>query len=135
MVDVSTRNVEVEATIANSQQQLTPGMFATVQVETGAPQNYITLPQTAVSFNPYGDIVYIVKQSGKDKKGNPILTAHQTFVTTGEMRGDQITILQGLKAGDTVVTSGQLKLKNGNVVVINNSVVPSDNPNPSVINE
>ena len=135
LVDTSTRNVEVEATIENNELLLTPGMFSTVEVVIGMPQRYLTLPQTAITFNPYGDIVYILKQTGKDKNGKPVLTATQSFVTTGETRGDQITILKGLKAGDTVVTSGQLKLKNNTQVTINNSIVPSNNPAPKVVDE
>ena len=90
----------------------------------------MTLPQSAISFNPYGEIVFIIKKTGKDNKGNPALSVEQSFVTTGEKRGDQITILRGLKEGDTVVTSGQLKLKNGTLVAINNKVTPENNPNP-----
>jgi membrane fusion protein (multidrug efflux system) len=134
LVDVATRNVEVEVTVANPKYELVPGMFASVNVQVGEPQPYLTLPQTAVSFNSYGEIIYIITQAGKDDKGHPILTAHQTFVTTGKTRGEQIAILTGLKAGDLVVTSGQLKLKNGSRVTINNSVVPSDNPTPIIDN-
>lgn len=135
LVDQSTRNIEVEATISNPKFELTPGMFARVEVSTGEPQRFLTLPQTAVSFNPYGEIIYVIRESGKDKKGKPILTAHQVFVISGETRGDQVAILKGLKEGDMVVTSGQLKLKNGNQVAINNSIVPSNNPHPIVTNE
>ncbi|MGB6976635.1 MAG: efflux RND transporter periplasmic adaptor subunit [Gammaproteobacteria bacterium] len=135
LVDVNTRNVEVEATISNPKYELVPGMFASANVNIGAQQAYLTLPQTVVSFNSYGEIIYLVQESGKDSKGNPILTAHQTFVTTGNTRGDQIAILQGLKVGETVVTSGQLKLKNGSRVIINNSVVPSNDPAPIITNE
>ncbi len=133
--DESTRNIEVEATLPNPQFQLTPGMFAAVEVETGAPQSYLTVPQTAVSFNPFGDIVYVIKQTGKNKKGKPILTANQVFVVTGETRGDQVAILQGLQENDTVVTSGQVKLRNGSIVAINNTIIPSNNPAPGVANE
>lgn len=136
LVDSSTRNVEVEATIANPNYELTPGMYTTVEVDTGKPQRYLTVPQTAVSFNPYGDIVYIVKPTGnKDEEGHAIFSANQVFVTTGDTRGEQITILQGLKEGDEVVTSGQLKLKNGSLITINNKVVPTNNPSPVVTNE
>jgi membrane fusion protein (multidrug efflux system) len=96
-VDTGTRNVTVEATLANPKFELTPGMFASVVVDIGAPKKYLTLPQTAVTFNSYGEIVYVVKQTGKDKKDKPILTANQVFVTTGETRGDQVTILTGIK--------------------------------------
>lgn len=134
-VDTTTRNVEVEATMDNKKHELTPGMFTRVEVDTGAPKNYLTLPQTAISFNPYGNIVYLVREAGKDKKNNPILSATQAFVTTGETRGDQITVLKGLKVGDIIVTSGQLKLKNGSRVAINNAIQLANNPAPHVVNE
>ncbi len=134
-VDVDSRNVEVEATINNNQNQLTPGMFANVEVTVGANQKYLTVPQTAVTYNPYGNIVYIVRQEGKDKKGKPLLIAKQAFVNTGEIRGDQVAITRGLKLNDTVVTSGQLKLKNGSPVTINNEIKPSDNPEPLLSND
>lgn len=132
-IDVGTRNVEVEATIDNPKHELAPGMFVATTVTVGEPHNYLTLPQTAVAFNPYGEIVYIVKETGKDKKG-PILIATQKFVTTGETRGEQVVILQGLNEGETVVTSGQLKLKNGSRVEINNAIQPSNNPAPELPN-
>jgi len=123
MVDVNTRNVEVEATLANPEFTLKPGMFTRVTVTTEAKQHYLTLPQSAISFNPYGDIVYLAKDSGKkDTHHQPIFKVRQIFVTVGETRGDQIAVLKGLRAGDIVVTSGQLKLKNGSLIVINNKV-------------
>lgn len=134
-VDVSTRNVEVEATISNPQYELAPGMFSTVEVTIGEAKRYLTLPQSAVSFNPYGTVVFHIKESGKDKNGKPILTAMQSFVTTGETRGDQVVILKGLVEGETVVTSGQLKLRNGSLVAINNKIVPPNNPAPDLPNE
>lgn len=136
LVDVNTRNAEVEATIENPKYQLTPGMFGYVEVNINEPQKYITLPQTAISFNPYGDIVYVVQPStGKDKKGKPIITVKQRFVVTGDIRGDQITILQGLNEGEEVVTSGQLKLKNDSQIAIDNDIVPANNPNPAAPDE
>lgn len=135
IVDVNTRNVQIEATIANPQSEIYPGMFVSAEVYTNPMKKYLTLPQTAISFNPYGEIAYIVQQKGKDKNGKPQLSVLQTFVTTGEKRGDQIAILDGLKEGEMVVTSGQLKLKNGSIVVINNSVVPNNNPAPVAIDE
>lgn len=135
LVDANTRNVQVEATIGNPKHQLLPGMFATVQVITGGPERFLTVPQAAISFNSFGDIIYIVKESGKDEEGKPKLIAKQSFVTTGEKRGDQITILSGLKKGDIIVTSGQLKLKNGSQVIINNTVQPPNSPDPKVPDE
>lgn len=134
-VDVATRNVVAEATIDNKKSELAPGMFATVDVDTGTPKKYLTLPQTAISFNSYGNIVYIVKKEETKKKEKPRYLAMQSFVVTGETRGDQIAILKGLKEGDTVVTSGQLKLKNGSEIEINNSIVPANDPTPHLTNK
>jgi membrane fusion protein (multidrug efflux system) len=131
-VDTNTRNVMIEATIPNSKRLLLPGMFATVKLNSGDEQKYLTLPQTAITYNPYGDTVFVVKESDKkDAKGNTVLTAQQVFVTTGPTRGDQVAILKGVEAGSQVVTSGQVKLKNGSPVVINNSVLPANSPNPT----
>ncbi|KTD70161.1 hemolysin D [Legionella steelei] len=134
IVDSATRNVQVEATIPNPDYQLKPGMFTQVEVETGAKQSFLTLPQSAISFNPYGDIVFLVKDSGqKDKDNKPVLVVKQIFVKVGETRGDQIAILQGLHEGDIVVTSGQLKLKNGSHVLINNKIQPSNDASPKIV--
>lgn len=131
-VDANTRNVQIEATVPNARRQLLPGMFATVKVNSGDEQRYLTLPQTAITYNPYGDTVFVVKPSDKkDEKGNPILTAQQVFVTTGPTRGDQVAIVKGVEAGAQVVTSGQVKLKNGAPVVINNTVQPANSLNPT----
>lgn len=133
IVDSATRNVQVEATISNPDYLLKPGMFTRVEVETGVKQSHLTLPQSAISFNPYGDIVFLVKQSDqKDKNNKPILVVKQVFVTVGETRGDQIAVLKGLHEGDIVVTSGQLKLKNGSHVLINNTIQPSNEASPKV---
>jgi membrane fusion protein, multidrug efflux system len=131
-VDTNTRNVLVEASIPNAKRQLLPGMFANVRVDSGNENRYLTLPQTAITFNPYGDTVFVVKPSDKkDDKGNAPLIAQQVFVTTGPTRGDQIAILKGIEQGTEVVTSGQVKLKNGTPLVINNSVQPANSPNPT----
>jgi membrane fusion protein (multidrug efflux system) len=128
-VDPGTRNVSVRASLPNPDRKLLPGMFATAQITTGQMQRYITLPQTAITFNPYGNIVYVVKQ-GKDPAGKDALIAQQTVVTTGATRGDQIAILSGLKEGDVVVSAGQAKLQNGAPLLVNNAVQPSNEPNP-----
>jgi membrane fusion protein (multidrug efflux system) len=131
-VDTSTRNVLIEATIPNAKRLLLPGMFATVKLNAGEEQRYLTLPQTAITYNPYGDTVFVVKESEKkDEKGKATLTVQQVFVTTGPTRGDQIAILKGIEPGAEVVTSGQVKLKNGSPVIINNSVLPANSPNPT----
>jgi membrane fusion protein (multidrug efflux system) len=129
-VDTATRNVQIRATIANPDHRLLPGMFASVTIDVGAPQSYITLPQTAVAYNPYGSTVYLVDNKGKDAKGQDQLVARQVFVTTGDTRGDQIAVVKGVDAGNTVVTAGQVKLRNGSPLHIDNSVQPSDDANP-----
>jgi membrane fusion protein (multidrug efflux system) len=129
-VDAQTRNIKIRARIHNPDHLLIPGMFVTADIDVGKAKPEITLPQTAISFNPYGNIVYLVKNKGKNKAGKPMLVAEQKFVTTGDTRGDQIAVLKGLSPGDIVVTAGQLKLHNGTPVLINNSIEPTDNPAP-----
>jgi membrane fusion protein (multidrug efflux system) len=151
-VDTDTRNVKVRARLKNPEHELLPGMYANVSVEVGAPVRYLTLPQTAVAYNPYGATVYVVvpqsKEAGRNAaqseehapatargsyaSGSPHsdLVAKQAFVTTGATRGDQVAILKGINEGDEVVTSGQIKLRNGALVTINNSAQPSDDANP-----
>jgi membrane fusion protein (multidrug efflux system) len=132
-VDGDTRNVKVEATVPNPDRLLLPGMFADVSVDVGEKKRQLTLPQTAVTFNPYGETVFVVHRTGKkDDTGQPEMpTAQQVFVTTGDRRGDQVAIVTGVKEGDEVVTSGQLKLKNGTPLIIDNSVSPPNSPNPT----
>ncbi len=133
VVDPRTRNIQIEAAVDNSTGELLPGMFVSVDVQVGRPERHLTLPQTAVSYNAYGDTVYIIASKGKGPEGRPRLVAKQTFVTLGETRGDQVAILKGIEEGDRVVTAGQLKLKNGSPVVINNQIRPSNEqaPEPS----
>jgi len=138
-VDAATRNVQVQATVANARRQLLPGMFANVSLDQGELKKYLTLPQTAITYNPYGSTVFVLapakaeqgKQPPKDEKGNPQVVAQEVFVTTGPTRGDQVAVLTGIKEGQTIVTSGQLKLKNGTPAVINNTVQPANSPNPA----
>ena len=177
IVDTDTRNVRVQATLRNPERKLLPGMFSNVKVTVGRGQHYLTLPQTAVTYNPYGETVFVIVKRGEenapdpnvpavlaknraldkidadqraadaakvaaakgekpaaapaappaaavDPNAPPVLVARQVFVTTGPTRGDQVAILSGLKEGDEVVTTGQLKLKNGTRVNVNNSVTP-----------
>ncbi len=135
-VDPTTRNIQVEATLPNAKHLLLPGMFATVRVNSGSEQRYLTLPQTAITYNPYGETVFVVKRSeskegNKDEKAKPSLVAQQVFVTTGPTRGDQVAVLTGVEPGTEVVTSGGSKLKNGTPLVINNSIEPLNNPHPA----
>jgi len=131
-VDSTTRNVQIEATVDNRERKLLPGMYANVKIDAGGAQRYLTLPQTAITYNPYGATVFVVKPgTRKDAHGNTMPVAQQVFVTPGPTRGDQVAILKGISEGTQVVTSGQLKLKNGTSLVIDNRVLPADNPNPT----
>lgn len=132
-VDIKTRNVEVRAILTNTALKLRPGLYVTVDIDTGNQQKLITLPRTAISFNPYGSLVYRVEANGKDDKGQAKLMAKQVFVKTGATRGDQIAIVEGLREGDVVVTSGQIKLRNGTPVSIDNSVQPKNNAAPNLV--
>lgn len=130
-IDTTTRNLMIEAAVPNPRRALVPGMFVDVRIDTGEKKRYLTVPQTAITFNPYGATVFLAQDSGKkDAQGNPVLEARQVFVKPGPTRGDQVAILDGLEPGATVVTSGQLKLKNGTPLVVNNKVVPANDPNP-----
>jgi membrane fusion protein, multidrug efflux system len=134
VVDTTSRSVQVRATLPNDNLLLRPGMFATVKVNVGAPRDLITLPQTALTYNPYGTTVYTVQhQTGPN--GKALLTAQQAFVTTGDTRGDQVAVLTGVAAGAEVVTAGQLKLRNGSPIVVNNEVTPPNSPDPTPPNE
>ena len=155
-VDSDTRNVMIEAKVPNPDKLLTPGMFADVTIDVGTKTRYLTLPQTAIVYNPYGATIYIVKkkadadkeaaeQAKKDggkqaaapaaANGAPPIPADalvvtQAFVTTDGTRGDQVAITKGVEDGAEVVTSGQIKLKNGAPITIDNKVQPTDAANP-----
>jgi membrane fusion protein, multidrug efflux system len=145
-VDAATRNVQLRARLQNEGLRLLPGMYAKVVIDSGAEQRLLTVPQTAIVYNPYGASVYVIRPaaaaasgaaaSGAAAPGNKgDLVVQQQFVETGPTRGDQVAILKGLDAGDLVVTSGQLKLKNGALVVVDNSAAPADSGNPAPTNE
>jgi len=129
-VDPGTHNILVRAIFRNPLHLLLPGMFAAATVASGAPQRIITVPQTAITYNPYGNTVYVVGREGVNGNGEPRLVAKQVFVTTGATRGDQIAVLSGLNEGDEVVTAGQIKLRNGSPVIVNNSVQPANEADP-----
>ncbi len=166
-LDASTRNAQVEARVANDDEALKPGMFANVSIKVGDEKNYLTLPQAAITFNPYGETVFLVVKPGEKLPGNDATAANpapatneavakaddkdntdakpaddgtnhsdkpvaqSVFVTTGDKRGDQIAVLTGIKVGDEVVTSGQLKIKNGTPLIIDNTHQPADQAAPT----
>lgn len=134
-VDAATRNVLVRATLDNPGQKLLPGMYASVELILDAAQRYITLPRSAIAFNPYGATVYLTAPKPANDKSPAQFIAQQSFVTTGETRGDQIAILSGVKESDSIVTSGQIKLRNGSPIIVNNSVQPSNDAAPKPIDQ
>jgi membrane fusion protein, multidrug efflux system len=134
-VDAATRNVQVRATLKNPDRLLLPGMYASVRVAAGEKQRYVTLPQTAVTYNPYGETVYIIDDKGTNPQGQPQLIARQVFVTAGLKRGDQVAILSGVEEGQTIVTAGQMKLRNGSSVAIDNAIRPTADANPIPIDQ
>jgi membrane fusion protein (multidrug efflux system) len=126
-VDTATRNIQVRASLSNPGRKLLPGMYATVDIATGAPKRLLTLPVTAITYNAYGNTVFVVEDDGKgskDDNGKPVQRVKQTFVKTGETRGDQVAVLSGIEEKQMIVTAGQLKLTNGTAVVIDNTVQP-----------
>ncbi|TKC87977.1 efflux RND transporter periplasmic adaptor subunit [Trinickia terrae] len=131
-VDTNTRNVQIEAAVDNHERKLLPGMYANVKIDAGAVERYLTLPQTAITYNPYGATVFVVKPGTQpNAQGKVLPIAQQVFVTPGPTRGDQVAIMKGVTEGTQVVTSGQLKLKNGTPLIIDNRVQPADSPNPT----
>ena len=138
-IDPQTRNFKVQATFRNDGLALRPGMFAKVVFDLGAEQRVVVVPQTAISFNPYGNSVYVIedvqrKAGETDMTGKPLTgkksIVHQRFVKTGATRGDLIAVVDGLKPGERVVTSGLLKLRNEAEVIVNNTVLPSADAAP-----
>ena len=129
-VDVNTRNVEVRATVTNTDEKLHPGMFAKVSLSLPEQNTFIVLPSTSISYAPYGDTVYVI-ESMKDPKGKEYRGVRQQIVRIGERRGDLVSILSGLKPGDEIVTSGVFKLRPGSAVSVNNSFKPGDSTTPT----
>ncbi len=127
VVDETTRNIRVQATLANPDGKLRPGMFVQTQMALGADQRVVALPASAVSYAPYGDSIFVVAEL-KDDKGHSYRGVRQQFVKLGPARGDQVAVVSGINPGDEVVTSGVFKLRNGAAVQINNTVKPGNNP-------
>jgi multidrug efflux system membrane fusion protein len=120
-IDPATRAIKLEATIPNPDHALRPGMFANARVVLPPQKNVVTVPETAVEYTPYGTSVYIIKPVGKDDKGQPKYIASQSFVTLGERLNGDVAVLSGLKAGEMVASSGQLKIINNAPVRLSQS--------------
>ena len=129
VIDEATRNYQVQATLANPQGKLKPGMYVQVAMHYGKARNAVTLPASAISYAPYGDSVFIITDL-KDPKGNSYRGVRQQFVKIDGSRGDQVAVVSGVKPGDEVVSSGVFKLRNGAAVTVNNKVQPENNPAP-----
>jgi len=130
IVDEKTRNVQVQATFANANGPLRPGMFVQTEIVLGAARSVVALPASAISYAPYGDSVFVVSDI-KGDNGQTYKGVRQQFVTVSGTRGDQVAVTSGISAGDEVVTSGVFKLRNGAAVLVNNKVTPANDPRPT----
>ena len=129
VVDEATRNVQVQATLSNPEGKLRPGMFVEAQVVLGAQQPIVALPASAINYAPYGDSVFVVGPV-EGAGGVKYEGVRQQFVKLGGTRGDQVAVLSGVNPGESVVTSGVFKLRNGAAVKVNNTTVPGNDPAP-----
>ena len=129
MVDEATRNIQVQATLANPGGLLRPGMFVQADVVLGPSRSVVVVPASAINYAPYGDSVYVVAEM-KGEDGRSYRGVRQQLVKVGASRGDQVAILSGLNPGEEVATSGLFKLRNGAAVQINNAVRPGNSPAP-----
>jgi membrane fusion protein (multidrug efflux system) len=132
MVDSSTRNITLQATLENPDHVLRPGMFAKAEVTLPEKHKALVVPGSAISYAPFGDSVFVIEKKKDEKTGKESQVIRQQFVRVGEARGDLVAITQGLKAGETIVSTGVFKLRNGMAVTINNDLAPNPqvNPNP-----
>jgi len=124
-VDAATRNIRVQATVANSQEHLRPGMFVNVAMVLPLREEVLAIPTTAVLYAPYGDTVFVVDAKKSEKDVEPVNVVRQKIVQLGEKRGDYVASLSGLEKGETVVSTGAFKLRNGQAVVVDNTLAPA----------
>lgn len=137
LVDEATRNITIQGTISNPELRLRPGMFVNVEVLLPEKSGVLAIPASSIAYAPYGDSVFVVRDKKDDKgttvngpDGKPAKEVQQVFVKLGAQRGDQVSVISGLKDGDEVVSSGVFKMQSGAAVMINNSVQPGNEPNP-----
>jgi membrane fusion protein (multidrug efflux system) len=123
-VDAATRNIRIQATVANSQERLRPGMFVNVSVVLPSREEVLAIPTTAVLYAPYGDMVFVVHEKESGQGVAPVKVLQQKIVQLGEKRGDFVAIVSGLENGETVVSTGVFKLRNEQAVVVNNTLAP-----------
>jgi multidrug efflux system membrane fusion protein len=123
-ISADTRTMTVQATMANPENALLPGMFVNAAVVLPPQPDMVVLPETAVEYTLYGDSVYVVREDGKDAAGHPIFKAVRTPVKTGVRVGGNVVILSGLKPGERVISAGQVKVQNGSQVAISDEPAP-----------
>jgi membrane fusion protein (multidrug efflux system) len=123
-VDAATRNIRIQATVANSQERLRPGMFVNVSVVLPSREEVLAIPTTAVLYAPYGDTVFVVDTKKSEKGVEPVNVVKQKIVKLGEKRGDFVASVSGLDKGETIVSTGVFKLRNGQAVVVDNTLAP-----------
>ena len=131
VVDEKTRNIQVQATLANPGNKLRPGMFVEVELPMGKPRVVFPLPASAINYAPYGDSVFVVTDQKDPKTGKSYRGVRQQVVKIDGSKGDQVGIVSGLNPGDEVVSAGVFRIRNGAPVQINNKVQPGNNPNPT----
>jgi membrane fusion protein (multidrug efflux system) len=124
-LDPVTRSVRIQATLPNTAEKLHPGMFANVEVVLPQRDNVLVIPATSVLYAPYGDSVFVVDEKKNDKTGQLEKVLRQQFIRISGSRGDFVTISSGLKADETVVTSGVFKLRPGMAVTVDNKLAPN----------
>jgi len=123
-VDAATRNIRIQATVVDRQERLRPGMFVNVAVVLPASENVLAVPATAVLYAPYSDSVFVVEEKQSENNKDPGLAVRQQIVQLGEKRGDFVAVVSGLKPGETIVSTGAFKLRNGQAVVVDNTLAP-----------
>lgn len=133
-VDALTRNIRIQATVANKNEILRPGMFVNAAIVLPEQAKVFTIPGTAVLYAPYSDSVFVVEEKKDEKSGENTKVLRQQFVRLGEKRGDFVAVLSGLQEGETVASTGVFKLRNGQAVVVDNSQAPAFEIAPKVEN-
>src|SRR5579863_520746 len=131
VVNEQTRNIQIQATLANPGGKLRPGMFVQVELPLGQPRDVIPLPASAINYAPYGDSVFVVGDIKDDKTGKMYKGVRQQIVKIEGSRGDQVAITSGLNPGDEVVSAGAFRLRNSAPVEVNNVVKPSNSSHPN----
>jgi membrane fusion protein, multidrug efflux system len=131
MVDANTRNITLQGTLENPDHVLRPGMFAKAEVALSEKHKALVIPGSAISYAPFGDSVFVIEKKKDEKTGKESQAIRQQFVRVGESRGDFVSITQGLKAGEIVVSTGVFKLRNGMAVTVNNDLAPKPQTNPT----